>query len=77
MEIYSEYFGAGRKASVTRLKRSWDPRFDVFEVAMYVNNNIVQRTTCNNEEDAENMAESFCQGGDGTSVLLNEHITNG
>jgi len=77
MEIYSEYFGSGRKASVTRLKRSWDTRFDVWEVAMYVNNNIVQRSTCYNEDDAESMAESFCQGGDGTSVLLNEHIING
>ena len=35
-EIYSEYYGAGRKASVTRLRRSLDPKFDVWEVTLYV-----------------------------------------
>ncbi len=33
MEIYSEYYGAGRKATVTRLARGvLDRQFDVWDV---------------------------------------------
>ena len=73
-EIYSEYYGEGRKASVARLRRSLDPSFDVWEVTLYVEGRVIQRTTCNNESEAENLAESFVQGGDGNQVLLNEVI---
>jgi len=74
MEIYSEYYGTGRKATVTRLKRSWDSRFDVWEVALYVENRVVQRTTIRTESEAEDFAESWCQGSDGNQILLNEVI---
>jgi hypothetical protein len=77
MEIYSEYYGDGRKASVTRLRRSLDPGFDVWEVTLYVGEKVIQRTSCRNEVEAENLAESFVQGGDGTQILLNEVINNG
>lgn len=73
-EIYSEYYGEGRKASVARLRRSLDPSFDVWEVTLYVEGRVIQRTTCRNEPEAENLAESFVQGGDGNQVLLNEVI---
>jgi hypothetical protein len=73
-EIYSEYYGEGRKATVTRLKRSLDPAFDIWEVALYVNNKVLQRATVRSELDAENLAESFVQGGDGNQILLNEVI---
>jgi hypothetical protein len=76
-EIYSEYYGTGRKASVTRLRRSLDPKFDVWEVTLYVGDKVIQRTSCHHEEEAENLAESFVQGGDGTQILLNEVINNG
>jgi hypothetical protein len=76
-EIYSEYYGTGRKASVTRLRRSLDPAFDAWEVTLYVNERVIQRTTCRHESEAENLAESFVQGGDGNQVLLNEVINNG
>ena len=78
MEIYSEYYDGDRKATVTKLKRSLDPRFDVWEVAMYVGNKAIQRTTMNNEFDAENLAEDFVKGGSTSApTLLNEHISNG
>lgn len=77
MEIYSEYYGDGRKATVTRLRRSLDPAFDVWEVSLYIENRVVQRTTCNNEPEAVSIAESYTQGGDGNQVLLNEVINNG
>ena len=76
MEIYSEYYGAGRKATVTRLSRGGviDRQFDVYEVTLYVENRVVQRTTIHNEGEAEDIAENWCQGGDGKQVLLNEVI---
>lgn len=77
MEIYSEYYEGDRKATVTRLKRSLDPRFDVWEVAMYVGDKPIQRATIHNEVDAENMAEDFVKGCGSAPTLLNEHISNG
>lgn len=78
MEIYSEYYEGDRKATVTRLKRSLDPAFDVWEVAMYIGNKPIQRTTTRYEYDAENLAEDFVRGGSGSApTLLNEHISNG
>lgn len=78
MEIYSEYHEGDRKATVTRLRRSWDPRFDAWEVAMYINNRVIQRTTLTNETGAEDLAEDFVRGGTGSApTLLNEHISNG
>lgn len=78
MELYSEYHNGDRKATVTRLKRSWDSRFDVWEVAMYVGNRVVQRSTLTNESSAENLAEDFINsGGTNGPTLLNESISNG
>ncbi len=77
MEIYSEYFEGDRKATVTKLKRSYDPTFDVWEVAMYIGNKPIQRTTLRSEVDAENLAEDFVKGYGTATTLLNEHISNG
>ena len=74
MEIYSEYYGTGRKATVTRLNRGLDRQFDVWEVALYVENRVIQRTTIRTESEAEDFAENWCQGSDGNQVLLNEVI---
>jgi hypothetical protein len=74
MEIYSEYYGTGRKATVTRLSRGIDRQFDIYEVALYIENKVIQRTTLRSESEAEDFAESWCQGGDGNQVLLNEVI---
>jgi hypothetical protein len=79
MEIYSEYMDGDRKATVTRLKRSdWDRTFDVWEVAMYIGNKAIQRTTLAREEDAEQIAEDFVMNGNqGAPSLLQENIING
>jgi hypothetical protein len=77
MEIYSEYYEGDRKATVTRLKRSYNSTFDVWEVAMYIGNKPIQRTTLRNETDAENLAEDFVKGCGSAPTLLNEHISNG
>jgi methionine aminopeptidase len=75
MEIYSEYYGTGRKATVTKLARGvLDRQFDVWEVALYIENKVIQRTTIRTEGEAEDFAESWCQGSDGNQVLLNEVI---
>lgn len=77
MEIYSEYHGSGnRTATVTRIKQHMDPRWDFWEVALYIGNKVIQRSTLQTEDSAEGLAESFCQGGDGNTMLLNE-IING
>ena len=78
MELYSEYHNGDRKATVTHLKRSWDSRFDVWEVAMYVGNKVVQRSTLNAQTSAETLAEDFINGGNTSGpTLLNESISNG
>ena len=78
MEIYSEFMEGDRKATVTRLQRSLDRKFDVWEVALYVQGKPIQRTTCANEPDAEQLAEDFVQGlGPSAPTLLNEHVSNG
>jgi len=79
MEIYSEYMGGDRKATVTRLKRSeWTGEFDVWEVSMYIGGKPIQRTTVRNESAAEQIAEDFVGTGDSSApTLLNEHISNG
>ena len=79
MELYSEYHEGDRKASVTLIRTSeWQPQFNKWEVAMYVQSKPIQRTICNSQYEAEQMAEDFCRG-HGTSgpTLLNEHIVNG
>jgi len=77
MEIYSEYFEGDRKATVTKLKRHYDDTFTVWEVAMYIGNKPIQRTTLRSEVDAENLAEDFVKGYGTAPTLLNEHISNG
>ena len=78
MEVYSEYHNGDRKATVTHLRRSLDPRFDVWEVAMYLGNRVIQRSTLDSHSSAENLAEDFINGG-GTNgpTLLNESVSNG
>jgi len=41
---------------------------------MYIGNKVLQRRTVRSEDEAEELAESFVQGGDGNQVLLNEVI---
>jgi len=77
MEIYSEYYNGERKATVTLIKRHWDSKFNVWEVAMYVGTTCIRRASMTNEVAAENLAEDFVNGGDSAPTLLNENISNG
>lgn len=77
MEIYKEYMNGDRKATVTRIQRGWDRSFDVYEVAMYVGGKPIQRSTLNDEPQADNLAEDFVNGSSSGPTLLNEHISNG
>jgi len=74
MDMYSEYYGEGRKATVTKLSKGLDTQFNSWEVTMYIGNKVLQRRTVRSEDEAEGLAESFVQGGDGNQVLLNEVI---
>lgn len=77
MQSYSEFHGSGdRKATVTRVHMHMDPRWDLWEVVLYINNKAIQRSSMKSEDVAEDFAESFCSGGDGNTMLLNE-IING
>ena len=78
MELYSEYHNGDRKATITHLRRSWDSTFDVWEVAMYIGNRVIQRSTLKSSYDADTLVEDFINGG-GTNgpTLLNESISNG
>ena len=77
MDIYSEYQEGDRKATVTRLHRSWDKKFDIWEVALYIQGKPIQRSTCQTDYEAEQLAEDFVKGSGGTSpTLLNEYISN-
>lgn len=78
MEIYSEYFEGGRKATVTRLKRSdWNRSFDLWEVSMFIDGKPIQRSTSRSQDAAEQVAEDFVKGFTSSPTLLNEQISNG
>ena len=79
MELYSEYHGDNRKATVTYIRLSeWAREFDKWEVAFYVQGKPIQRTTCRSQFEAEQIAEDFVQGYSASGpTLLNEHISNG
>jgi hypothetical protein len=72
MQIYSEFYGPGRKATVELISQHWDKSFNKWEVKMYQNERVIQVTTVSSESMAENIAEDFVNGGQGDSVLLNE-----
>lgn len=75
-DIYSEYFGDGRRATVTKIPY-WDPNVTKWEVALYVGDKPLQRSTLFSQQQAEDLAEDFVQGQLSAPTLLNEHISNG
>ena len=69
------YHGTGRKASVQLLRKHWDNSFSVWEVALYQNENVIERKTVISQQLAESIAKDFVDGGygnTGNSMLLNE-----
>ena len=72
MELYSEFYNGDRKATVTLIRTHWDTSFDKWEVAMYINDRVIERRTFSSESLAENIAEDFVNGGYDNRSLLNE-----
>lgn len=72
MELYSEFYGPGRKATIELINRHWDKSFNKWEVTLYQNERVIKKITVSSENMAENIAEDFVQGGDSDSMLLNE-----
>jgi hypothetical protein len=78
MELYREYHEGNKKASVNRIRNPHNSYFDKWEVSMYVNESLIQKTLSNSAEDAKHLAEDFVKGhGAGGPTLLSENIVNG
>lgn len=66
--LHSEYFNGGKKAVVSKNNALW-------EVTMYMDNRVLQKTTTQTEEQAEIIAEDFINADAFTSpTLLNERL---
>jgi ribosomal protein L21E len=66
--LHSEYFNGSKKAVVSKNN-------DLWEVSMYMDNRILQKTLVSSEEHAENIAEDFINAGSSISpTLLNEKL---
>lgn len=66
--LQSEYFNGSKKAVVSKNN-------DLWEVSMFMDNRILQKTLVSSEEHAENIAEDFINAGSLTSpTLLNEKL---
>jgi hypothetical protein len=74
MNLYSEFYGPGRKATVELINKHWDKSFNTWEVVMYQNEKVIQKMTVSSESIAENIAEDFVNGGNSDSMLLNEGL---
>lgn len=66
--LYSEYFNGSKKAVVSKSNEMW-------EVSMYMDNRILQKTLVSSEQHAETIAEDFINADAFTSpTLLNENL---
>jgi hypothetical protein len=72
----SEYYNGNKKAVVSKkTSTNIDENRSLWEVSMYIDNRIVQKTNAYNEQQAENIAEDFINAGSQTSpTFLNEHL---
>jgi hypothetical protein len=76
MNIYSEYVNLNKKATVTKMPNiGYDPRFQKWEVTLFIEGRMIQKITTHNEENAEQIAEDFVQNENGgASSLLSEYV---
>lgn len=66
--LHSEYFNGSKKAIVSKNNEMW-------EVSMYMDNRILQKTTTSSEKQAEIIAEDFINSDSFISpTLLNEKL---
>jgi hypothetical protein len=75
MNIYSEFVNENKKATVTKMKlEGLDPRFQKWEVTLFIEGRMIQKITTHSEEKAEHIAEDFVQNENGASSLLSEYV---
>jgi hypothetical protein len=76
MNIYSEFVNENKKATVTKMKlEGLDPRFQKWEVSLFIDGRVIQKITTHSEEKAEHIAEDFVQNENGgASSLLSEYV---
>ena len=74
--MHSEYFNENKKAVVSKkTPTNIDENRSMWEVSMYINDRIVQKTNAYSEQQAEILAEDFVNSGSRISpTLLNEHL---
>ena len=66
--FYSEYLNGSKKATISKNDEVW-------EVSMYMDNRILQKTVVSNAQHAETIAEDFINAGSFMSpTLLNENL---
>ena len=76
MNIYSEFVNENKKATVSKMKlEGLDPRFQKWEVSLFIDGRVIQKITTHSEEKAEHIAEDFVQNENGgASSLLSEYV---
>jgi hypothetical protein len=74
--MHSEYYNGNKRAVVSKkVSTNIDESRSVWEVLMYIDDRIIQKTNAYNEQQAENIAEDFINAGSRISpTLLNERI---
>ena len=74
--MHSEYYNANRKAVVSKkVSTNIDESRSLWEVSMYIDDRVIQKTNAYNEQQAEDIAEDFINAGSQTSpTLLNERL---
>jgi hypothetical protein len=76
MNVYSEFINENKKATVSKMKlEGLDPRFQKWEVTLFIEGRMIQKITTHSEEKAEHIAEDFVQNENGgASSLLSEYV---
>jgi len=74
--MHSEYYNGNKKAVVSKkTSTNIDENRSLWEVLMYIDDRVMQKTTAYSEQQAENIAEDFINAGSRISpTLLNERI---
>jgi hypothetical protein len=74
--MHSEYYNGNKRAVVSKkASTNIDENRSLWEVLMYIDDRVMQKTTAYSEQQAENIAEDFINSGSRISpTLLNERI---
>jgi hypothetical protein len=74
--MHSEYYNGNKKAVVSKkVSTNIDENRSMWEVSMFIDDRVIQKTNAYSEQQAENIAEDFINAGSRTSpTLLNESL---